>query len=53
MEPMHMGFLLNEEIKTGTSMSPLNPVVMPIHFGKLNSIKFVRDVLPQESKDLV
>lgn len=53
MEPMHMGFLLNEEIKTGTSMFPLNPVVMPIHFGKLNSIKFVRDVLPQESKDLV
>lgn len=53
MEPMYMGFLLNEEIKTGTSMFPLNPVVMPIHFGKLNSVKFVRDVLPQESKDLV
>lgn len=44
---------LNGEIKTGISMFPLNPVVMPIHFGKLNSIKFVREVLPQESEDLV
>ena len=44
---------LNGEIKAGTYMFPLSPVVMPIHFGKLNSIKFVGEVLPQESKDLV